>query len=131
MEGIGERSVFLKKSQRSLKETIRPLSFSSPSLFRIQIGKGIPSRVDGTSESKMKKKKKKRVERIHGDSCPCIEKRWANEKQAIRRISRNMAADNDGLITQLAYIEPMLENHFANGLSREGFPGLSRIRGVF
>lgn len=60
-----------KKSERSLKETIRPicslsLSHSHPhSLFRIQTGKGIPSRVDGRSESKMKKKKEgKRVERI-------------------------------------------------------------------
>lgn len=140
-----------KKSERSLKETIRPicslsLSHSHPhSLFRIQTGKGIPSRVDGRSESKMKKKKRKTSWKNPKRTGIRV-RALRNDGQTIRKASDSTnnakyGADNDGL----AWVNHVTRVHRADvgksfckwTLSRErergrgGFAGLSRIRGVF
>lgn len=114
MKGNGEengkdwRTIGLfKKSERSLKETIRPicslsLSHSHPhSLFRIQTGKGIPSRVDGRSESKMKKKKRKTSWKNPKRTGIRV-RALRNDGQTIRKASDSTnnakyGADNDGL----------------------------------
>lgn len=102
-------------------------------MFRIQTGKGIPSRIDETSESKTKKKKK---EKELKESTAGI-RALRNDGQTKSDSTNNAkyGADNDGL----AWVNHVTRVHRADvgksfckwTLSREGFPGLSRIRGVF
>lgn len=81
-----------KKSERSLKETIRPicsLSFSlTPSLSVSNSNRERDSITGwwkvGIKDEKEKKENELKESKTDGDSCPCIEKRWANDSKSER-----------------------------------------------